>query len=334
MPSPPYPSQPVTPSPFDDPRVRGLETTDPDVAHEAMRRTFRMRELVPGDAHDFYYRRAVSGEHRFAVGEMRYTGTLRAESEPLPFFGICRLLGGGFRVQAGDADHRAELLKPFAFPTTTNKRTEWDDVHIAQLMLDRAAVEAELVGLSLTAPPAGLHVIGMEPQSEALGRYWRGHMRHLYQDVVRNDAAMASPLIRGQAFRSLVAAFVTTFPTTAVGTSEASSARPVPSTVRRALAYVEEHAHDDIGVVEIAEAARLTPRGLQLAFRRHLDTTPMAVLRAARLRGAHHDLQVADPTRGHTVAGIAQSWGFANAGRFTAAYVAHYGRSPRETLES
>jgi len=152
--------------------------------------------------------------------------------------------------------------------------------------------------------------------------------------VLSNDAAMASPLVRSAAFRLLVTAFVEAFDTNVVGTGRPSDAQALPSTVRRALAFVEEHAHDDIGVVEIAEAARLTPRGLQLAFRRHLDTTPMAALRAARLRGTHADLLLGDPTLGHTVAGIALSWGFANPGRFAALYATQFGRTPRETLES
>nr|WP_254281190.1 helix-turn-helix transcriptional regulator [Frigoribacterium sp. VKM Ac-2836] len=145
---------------------------------------------------------------------------------------------------------------------------------------------------------------------------------------------MASPLVRGSAFRSLVAAYLETFETNVVALGGADGLPPLPTTVRRARAYIEQHAHDDIGVVEIAEAARVTPRALQLAFRRHLDSTPMAELRRARLRGAHGDLVMADPTLGHTVAGIALSWGFAHAGRFAAQYTAEFGRSPRDTLES
>jgi AraC-like DNA-binding protein len=104
-----------------------------------------------------------------------------------------------------------------------------------------------------------------------------------------------------------------------------------PETLRRAIAFIEAHPHEDIGLTEIAAAAFVTPRAIQLAFRRHLDTTPMAYLRRVRLACAHDDLLKADPT-GETVTTIASRWGFANPGRFAAAYRSAYGRPPGQTL--
>jgi AraC-like DNA-binding protein len=201
------------------------------------------------------------------------------------------------------------------------------------VLLDRGAVERELGAMRLTAP-GGLRSVATEAVSVSMGHYWSDLVTHVHAHVIRNDAAMASPLVRGSAFRSLVAAYLETFETNVVGLGAGDGLAPLPSTVRRAREFIEQHAHDDIGVVEIAEAARVTPRALQLAFRRHLDSTPMAELRRARLRGAHGDLVMADPTLGHTVAGIALSWGFAHPGRFAAQYTAEFGRSPRDTLES
>ncbi|MEU1390940.1 MULTISPECIES: helix-turn-helix domain-containing protein [unclassified Nonomuraea] len=66
--------------------------------------------------------------------------------------------------------------------------------------------------------------------------------------------------------------------------------------------------------------AHVTVRAIQLAFRRHLDTTPLGYLRRIRLYHAHADPRAADPGRGDSVAAIAARWGFA-----------HPGRSPRCT---
>ena len=44
-------------------------------------------------------------------------------------------------------------------------------------------------------------------------------------------------------------------------------------------------------------AAHVTIRAVQLAFRRHLDTTPADYLRRVRLDRARHDLIAADPAR-------------------------------------
>lgn len=105
-----------------------------------------------------------------------------------------------------------------------------------------------------------------------------------------------------------------------------------PATLRRAVAFIEAHAHEPVTLADISDAARTSPRAVQYAFRRGLATTPTGYLRGVRLERAHHDLQVGDPTRGDTVAAIAARWGFAKAGRFSATYASAYGRPPRQTL--
>lgn len=72
-------------------------------------------------------------------------------------------------------------------------------------------------------------------------------------------------------------------------------------------------------------------RGLQVAFRRHLDVTPRERLRQARLDGAHRDLVYADPHT-TTVASVARRWGFVHLGHFATAYPAAYGERPAQTL--
>ena len=74
-----------------------------------------------------------------------------------------------------------------------------------------------------------------------------------------------------------------------------------PQPLRRALSFIDEHAGDPITLDEIAAAARLSPRGVQAAFRRHLDTTPLSYLRGVRMERAHRDLQGAEP-------GTASAW--------------------------
>lgn len=107
-----------------------------------------------------------------------------------------------------------------------------------------------------------------------------------------------------------------------------------PGTVRRAIEFMEAHAGRDVGLAEIAAAARLGARGLQAAFRTNCDATPLEYLRCVRLARAHADLQEADSTQGDTVAGVATRWGFNNAGRFSATYRRAYGCFPGVTLRA
>ncbi|PWW25266.1 helix-turn-helix protein [Geodermatophilus normandii] len=72
---------------------------------------------------------------------------------------------------------------------------------------------------------------------------------------------------------------------------------------------------------------------MQLAFRRHLDTTPTAYLRQVRLAQAHRQLREATPGDGVTVTAVAARWGFTPS-RFTAHYRAAYGVTPSSTLRT
>jgi AraC-like DNA-binding protein len=70
-----------------------------------------------------------------------------------------------------------------------------------------------------------------------------------------------------------------------------------PLLLRRAIAFIEEHADTDIGVADIARASYVTPRAIQLMFRRHRDCTPMEYLRRVRLHHAHQELLGANRAR-------------------------------------
>jgi AraC-like DNA-binding protein len=85
---------------------------------------------------------------------------------------------------------------------------------------------------------------------------------------------------------------------------------------------------------EIALAARLSPRGLQAAFSRHLDTTPLAYLRSVRMERAHRDLQSADPDDDMNAATSVARLRIDPSWRFAIAYRRRFGASPSETLRS
>ncbi|MFG2972318.1 helix-turn-helix domain-containing protein [Streptomyces sp. NPDC048331] len=104
-------------------------------------------------------------------------------------------------------------------------------------------------------------------------------------------------------------------------------------TLRRAIVFIEDNAHRDIGLADIAASIPVTPRAVQYAFAQHADTTPLAHLRRVRLARAHEELRVADPATA-TVTAVAMRWGFSHQGRFAAAYRAAYGITPAGTLHS
>ena len=102
--------------------------------------------------------------------------------------------------------------------------------------------------------------------------------------------------------------------------------------VRLACQFMRAHAHLDIGLDDIARAASLSNRGLQHAFKRQLDTTPLAYLRAVRLTRAHDELLATPPGPRMTVNEIARRWHFSHHSRFAALYRETYGHYPAEAM--
>ena len=131
----------------------------------------------------------------------------------------------------------------------------------------------------------------------------------------------------------LAAVTVSTF-TTEPERGSAGQSGAGAATVRRAVAFLEANPDLDLGVVDVARACHVSVRALQLAFRRHLDTTPMAYLRRVRLDRVRADLRTAGPGQGVTVTQIAARWGFADPSRFSAHYRRVFGEPPRDTLRN
>ncbi len=139
------------------------------------------------------------------------------------------------------------------------------------------------------------------------------------------------PLVVANATRLLVATTLATFPNTALTGSTATDRRDAhPKSLQRAITFIEDNAAMDITAADIAFAARVSIRAIQLAFRRHLDTTPMAYLRRVRLSCADADLRAGNGS----VTTIAARWGYARSSVFAAHYRAAYGVPPSQTLWS
>jgi AraC-like DNA-binding protein len=172
------------------------------------------------------------------------------------------------------------------------------------------------------------------PVTPAAGRHWSQTIRYVESLVSNNPMLAATPLARRELGWLVNSAVLACFPNSTLDAESYSYSEDTPGPLRRALAFINEHAADPITLNEIAGAARLSPRGLQTAFRRHLDTTPLAYLRSIRMERAHRDLQSADPGDDISVAALAARWGFTHLGRFAIDYRRRFGCYPSQTLRS
>lgn len=178
-----------------------------------------------------------------------------------------------------------------------------------------------------------VRVLDHRPVSRRAALQLRRTTAYVRDSVLAVPEAKRSPLVVSAATQLLAASVLLAFPNSAVtGTTAKDQHDANPATLRRAVAFIEANPDADIVLADIARAACVTPRAVQLAFRRHLDTTPMAYLRRVRLDHAHQDLAAASPGEGTTVTTVSYRWGFASPGRFAEAYRAAYGVLPSDTL--
>ncbi|QSR28494.1 AraC family transcriptional regulator [Nocardioides aromaticivorans] len=188
--------------------------------------------------------------------------------------------------------------------------------------------------LNDVASPAGGEVIELldhRPTSADAARRLRAAIDHLDQAVLSDPVAAASPLLLGAAARYVAAQVLAAFPSTARLDARTTDSRDAhPAALRRAVAFIEDNADLDITPAQVAGWAHVSVRSLQLAFRRHLDTTPMAYLREVRMARVRRELVEGDGSVG--VAEIATRWGFLHQGHFGQAYRRAYGETPGATL--
>lgn len=112
------------------------------------------------------------------------------------------------------------------------------------------------------------------------------------------------------------------------GLGETSSAKPVQ--LRRAEEFIVHHATEPLSSESIAAAAGCSYRALQIAFRRHLNTTPKSFLTETKLSLARSEILSG---RLLGVTDVAMRYGFYHMGRFSKLYRDRYGELPSETFK-
>jgi AraC-like DNA-binding protein len=202
----------------------------------------------------------------------------------------------------------------------------------AEILTVPAAALGQAAGQLPGQPHSPLRFASLRPASAAAAAQWKSTAAFA-RGLLDDDQAADSPLVLASAVRLLAATALAVFPGHALTDAARQDRTDARSeTLGRAIAFIDDNAHLDVGIADIANAASVTPRAVQLAFRRYLDTTPLMYLRGVRLEHAHQDLLVGDPAR-ETVTAVAYRWGFSTSSRFTAYYRQAHGVPPSQTLQ-
>ncbi|GAB7045198.1 hypothetical protein JCM9534A_03240 [Catenuloplanes indicus JCM 9534] len=303
-----------------------LESGDPDVAYEAIRTIYRTARIAAAGEHRRRIRIAQQVVGAIELHRVSFPLRFHATSPPLGTLVVGRVRDGAITYRdRRRCDHYAagELY------LLGDPGCEYDTaVHTVDAAFAR--IDYRLINQIAEAESgAPIRFTGFRPISDALAARWA----HTYDFARHNaDTAAGSPLLADSVSRVLATTALAAFPSNVLRDPTIEDRHDAhPAALRRAIAYIESGADRTIGLADIAGAAHVSIRALQLAFRRHLDTTPVAYLRRVRLAHAHRDLVHAAPGT-VTAAELAARWGFADLGRFTDRYHAAYGCTPTQTL--
>jgi AraC-like DNA-binding protein len=309
-----------------------FDTTDAEVATDYYPRVYRTPMTFRGlrDGVEYTHSRLDAG--LFAIDEVQLP-RFEVALDPFNSLIVVNMHRGRFgRECAGVADVFGDGDVFISADPSRSAKMSFYDTHFWNIMLD-LSVLAQVATTSSTRTRSPIRFTAFRPISRRAATNWKRTTTYI-DELVANTEAIAQPLIRGAAARLLAAGALTTFPNTALTEPTSQDRRDATrASIVRATAFIERNPDRDISVAEIADAAHVSIRAVQVAFRRHLDTTPMHYLRDVRLDHVHRELLAAQPGRA-TVTEVAARWGFHNHSRFADCYRRAYGVNPRVTLRS
>lgn len=306
-----------------------VETRDPAVVEELWQTVVPGAHISRAETIQPALAWHAASDAAFGFCDYSIGSTMRVDSDPLDQIIVGRIAGQG--VQSTYRRERIDTAVPFLIAERPIEISF--SGRIVGTAVSFARAEVERVAQRLSGDDAlRVRPTGHAPVSEHRLRYWVRTWEYCRDVLLR--APERAPLVEHQARTLMLEATLLSFPTTFTDALAAGRpARPLPAPVRRAKAYIEAHAGEPVVLADVAQAARLSPRGLQYALRSATGRTPMQYLRHVRLDAARADLRSGDPSV-DTVAAIAARWGFSNLGRFAAMYRGEYGETPSTTLRS
>ena len=312
-----------------------VRSADPAEAHFVGARVYHDHRLdVLGDRDRFAMSLHAVRLGAVTVGWLSYGTEVRISSAEFGDSYQVNMLGGGsMQARSGDAEivGTPELAMVYRADLPSSFRGWQSPYPLLGLRIERDALERELERL-LARPVEG--AIDFEPGldvSAGHGADWRALALTLAAAAGNEQSLLRKPLVAQPLISGVLAGLLSCARHRFRTWLDAPAPLAGPAAVRRACAYIDEHAAQPLTVPEIAAHAGVSVRSLQAAFGRALGLSPSAFLRQVRLTRAHDALRATDPASA-TVADVAASWGFVHAGRFAAHYRRRFGVAPSATL--
>ncbi|WP_250004759.1 AraC family transcriptional regulator [Actinoplanes sp. M2I2] len=271
------------------------------------------------------------------LGDLSFGTDIRMQFGELGAYHVDVPLTGAMTWRQGNGpSHTATTSKAAVFqPVGGTTLERWSgDCRLLAIKIDKQALENHLAALLDAPVPGPVQLRPTLDLSGAAGASWLNLLRLVAAESARSGGLLHHPVLGARLREDLITGLL--LAADHPYREALHRPRPVlaaPRSVRRVVEVMRAEPSRPYTVVELARIAGVSPRSLQLSFRRYLDMPPLSYLRELRLGVAHEQLVQADPSQ-TTVADIAYQAGFPHPSRFAAAYRHRYGVYPSETLRS
>jgi AraC-like DNA-binding protein len=309
-----------------DPRIReAAQSNDLDEARDVLAAAYDGNEWH-ADSTDapFSFRYSAIGDPTMTLRAIHFDGHIDGVMVPSRDFVMQWITRGRAVLRTDDDAITLQPGRPQLWPQQ-GAAFNFEDYDQRLVQVSRTAVEE--VAKERGFDPSGLRLDHtVRPDDRAL-QTWKNTVKLISHTILDRQA---SPLLQAEMSRLGALTLLELYP---IAADALPGALLLPKNVhvRRAVEYVNAHAHLPITSTDLAEVASLSLRALQQAFQRHFDVTPNGYIRRVRLDRVRDALRAGDPSTTN-IGEVALAWGFAHPGRFSAAYRRQHGEYPRDTL--
>ncbi|MDG4864144.1 AraC family transcriptional regulator, partial [Streptomyces sp. T-3] len=247
-----------------------------------------------GDAREFHAWYAESGFPGVTVSGLQYgSPQLHAETLIKPqalesYLLVCEVTHGRVTVsRPGREECGVQAGGTYVLDPYSGFQVHWSPgARMTTVRLERDTVEqAAADALGLDRPVRARFALGSAVSPQA-ARSWAGISAAVHREVLGDGIARQNPLVATHLTQTTAAVLMQTQRLITPGVDPQRTGAVAHPAVRRAMALAQERADQPLTLADLALAARVSPRALQEAFRRHLDTTPLGYLRDVRLERA------------------------------------------------
>ena len=157
----------------------------------------------------------------------------------------------------------------------------------------------------------------------------RLHLQWLDRAMARGSETIEAGWIRNELEHEIPARLIRLLATNPQSTSLTID-RPRILAVQKARDYIDARINEPPTIQEVCQAAGVSWRTLDYAFRELFGVTPKQYLQATRLDGVRKELRRKGPSA--MITDVANHWGFWHMGQFAADYRRQFGELPSETV--